>query len=397
MMSEFFKPVTQVAVCLAVAAFVALQGCVQPPETAGVSHVPIALQPEVATRDEPLAGARVAVRDEPAVDKRMLTARITVTPREHSFTVSLYLRSASGQDVRVIRGRGSAGVQNVPEFFLGDLRITPSTYVHPPRRTTIPDTQVISPEYETLYGSFTMDWPTGWEPTWPRRDREKEIRARIAFPELGVTVETEAVSIEPVGPAGKMPGVGFESEYTKEIDRLQAAGQLEAIKVDHDEDGTADLVLHLQDGGLVKLVEYPHLVKAELPLPEWGEYDRIEYGHHSAKRPNFTVAKPAELRLFHECLKRASHKLNPGWQMYYRPDGEPPLNLGIGGGGWGSTGPSLLFKKGDAVLCRGQVWGAKCWLSRTERGDRVYFINRALGPLVRRQMEKAGYFGTESQ
>ena len=161
MMSAFLKPGIRAAACLAVAAFVVLQGCVQPPETAGVSHAPVALQPEVTTRDEPLADARVAVRDGPAIDKEMLTGRITVTPREHSFTVSLYLRSASGQDITVVRGRGSVGVQNVPEFLLGDLRITPSTYVHPPRRPTIPDTQMISPDM-LIDLAHNGPGPTSW-------------------------------------------------------------------------------------------------------------------------------------------------------------------------------------------------------------------------------------------
>ena len=397
MLSEFFKPVPQVAACLAVAAFVVLQGCVQPPETAGVSHAPIALQPEVATRDEPLAGARVAVRDEPAVDKKMLTARITVTPREHSFTVRLYLRSARAESVKVVFGRRPDGVRNVPELILGDLRITPATYHLPPHRTKAPYTWMISPDHDTLYGTFTMGWPTGWEPTWPRGDREKEIRARIALPELGVTVETEAVSIEPFDPARTLPGADSENEYAKEIESLQAAGELEVIRVDHDDDGTADLVLHLREGGLVKLVEYPHLVEAELPLPEWGEYDRIEYRHRNDTRSDFMVTTPTKLRLFHECLRRASRQRNPGLQIYYRPDGEPPLGFRTGGG-WISTGPSLLFKKGDTVLCRAQVSGAKCWLSRAGGGGKVYFINKALGPLVKRQMEEAGHrFETEGQ
>jgi hypothetical protein len=343
-----------------------------------------------------LAGARAARRAGLAVDKEMLTARITVTPREHSFTVRLYLRSNSGQDVRVMFGCGSAGVRNVPEFLLGDLRISPPTYHLPPGRAPRPYSWMISPDHDTLYGVFTMGWPTGWEPTWPRGDREKEIRARISFPELGVTVETEAVSIEPFDPARKLPRAGSESEYAKEIERLQAAGQLETIRADHDDDGITDLVLHLREGGLVKLVEYPHLVEAELPLPEWGEYDRIEHAHRRDKRADFTVTSPAELRAFHECLKRASYKMDPGAQDYYRPDGEL-FERRFRGGGWMSTGPDLLFKKGDTVLCRGQVSGAKCWLSRVERGGKTYFVNKALGPLVRRHLEKAGYFGTQSR
>ena len=190
-------------------------------------------------------------------------------------------------------------------------------------------------------------------------------------------------------PSRIAPAVDSEAykAYMKEINELQAAGKLEKIEVDRDEDGKTDLVFWCRDGALVKLEELPHFEKADIDLPPFGAFDRLVFREWGLAQ--FTVEAAGEIALFYQCLKEASMKEHLGSSDYFGPDGKL-VCCTFKGRGWRSGNPPvLLFMKGDELIWKIEMKDSKkndCMFKGTDR--RTYFVNSGLPILIERFREK---------
>ncbi len=130
----------------------------------------------------------------PPDESPALTARMEVTAHEQSFTVRFFIKNQGNQDAEVVFGRGGMGMSVVPQFHLGELTITPPTYLRPGRRAMAPDKKKIPAGKEVLYGTFTMGYP--WEAQQGMRpDRTpmgEKISATIRFAQPKITLDAEA-------------------------------------------------------------------------------------------------------------------------------------------------------------------------------------------------------------
>ncbi|MHC4200371.1 MAG: hypothetical protein ACYSU0_10290 [Planctomycetota bacterium] len=184
-------------------------------------------------------------------------------------------------------------------------------------------------------------------------------------------------------PSRVAPSVDSEA-YVKELEALQAAGKLEKIEVDRDEDGETDLVFWCRDGALVKLDDLPHIEKVKLDLPPLGAFDRIEFRRHSFVRS--AVNAPGEIALFYQCLKEASKKEYLGSADYFGPDGE--LVCAIGNErSWSYLGPGpaphcLLFMKGDREVLRMIGMPGRNDFKILREPYPIYFRNKTLQRLI---------------
>lgn len=211
------------------------------------------------------------------------------------------------------------------------------------------------------------------------------VSAAICGALAGCRAALDAESALP--PSRIAPAVDSEA-YMKEINELQAAGKLERIEVDRDEDGETDLVFWCRDGALVKTEELPHIEKAELDLPPFGAFDRLvfrEWGH-----AQFTVEAAGEIALFYQCLKEASMKEHLGSADYFGPDGGPVYGTFRERGWRRGSPPVLLFMKGDELIWKIEMSGSKerdCTIIKAT-GRKTYFVNSGLPVLIERFREK---------
>ena len=111
-----------------------------------------------------------------------ITGRIEIVPHEFCFTVRFYLENHGSQDVRIEYGQGHEGLTNVPNFYLtldnsASMTISPPVYRWPQFRHMRPDIKIVPAKKETLYGEFTMGWPTGFDD----RHHEGKMYANSSF------------------------------------------------------------------------------------------------------------------------------------------------------------------------------------------------------------------------
>ena len=131
--------------------------------------------------------------------RAQLETRLEVTEYERCFSIKLFLKNIAEEDTAVTIGWGGTGQEVVPYFTLGSLRITPPTYLLPPKRTMRPNKLAIPAGKEILYGTYTLGYP-------PHRHlRKPEIRGSIRFEETEHSVATPAVPI-------KLPTMSNENE-----------------------------------------------------------------------------------------------------------------------------------------------------------------------------------------
>jgi len=129
----------------------------------------------------------------PPNESPALTARMEVTAHEQSFTVRFFIKNQGNQDAEVVYGRGGMGMSVVPQFHLGELTITPPTYLRPGRRAMAPDKKIIPAGKEILYGTFSMGYPVDG-PFGLRPDRTpmgEKITGSIRFGQPKISLKTE--------------------------------------------------------------------------------------------------------------------------------------------------------------------------------------------------------------
>jgi hypothetical protein len=145
-------------------------------------HIPLALVLAVWTAAGPEV---VHGQQKPSAAKTPLKARIEVQPHTSSFTVRLYLKNEGEKEVKVTYGRGGSGMSVVPTLALGQFRITPPTYLRPPRRSMRPDQISVPAKQEVLYGTLTMGYPPAGQEV-----KDAPVVAYIHFQELKLNLET---------------------------------------------------------------------------------------------------------------------------------------------------------------------------------------------------------------
>lgn len=140
-----------------------------------------------------LLGASQGQETKPSAESTRLTARMEVTNHEQGFAVRFFIKNDGDQDTEVVYGRGGMGMSVVPQFQLGDLTITPATYLRPGRRAMNPDKKAIPAGKEILYGTFMMGYPLELEQGL-RPDKTpmgQKITGSIRFAQSKITLKTE--------------------------------------------------------------------------------------------------------------------------------------------------------------------------------------------------------------